>query len=164
MRISAASTVGKQPFNFKALRSHWMHVTCFPSYNKRAMSVFCEHFFYISIVASCCLAAGACSSGPIKQLSTPNPLIFRCLSCYYGSAHPQDFFHSREKKEKKKKRNHKPRRTHNCFCQDAAVASHSLAPSESILPSCVFRDQSIRFLIFLHSYSQMLCTEATAAK
>lgn len=45
-RISAASTVGKQPFNFKALRSHWMHVTCFPSYNKRAMSVFCEHFLH----------------------------------------------------------------------------------------------------------------------
>lgn len=153
-RISTASTIGKQPFNFEALRSHWMHVTCFPSYNKRAMSVFCEHFLHQ------CLAAGACSSGPIKQLSTPNPLIFRCLSCYYGSAHPQDFFYSREKR-KKEKRTHKPGRTY-CFCQDAAVANHSLAKVFFHLASSEIN--RFDFLFFLHSYSQMLCTEATAAK
>lgn len=152
--VASASTVGKQPFNFKALRSHWMHVTCFPSYNKRAMSVFCEHFLHQ------CLAAGACSSGPIKQLSTPNPLIFRCLSCYYGSAHPQDFFYSREKRKKE-----------NINQEELIIvfAKMLLWPTTVWWPLKVFchlaSSEINRFDFFLlHSYSQMLCTEATAAK
>lgn len=112
-------------------------------------------FFHTDVVASCCLASCACSFRPVRQLSTPNPLIFRCLSCYYSSVHPQDLFYYCEKNQIKTKSNSWLFLSRCCCGQPQ---------SRTLLKDFTMSrlQRSIDF-VFLHSYFQM-CTEARGAK